>query len=88
MTINHIHTPLACVGATVPRHLNLLPSMSTIVTSPVADIPLNGVPSGHYYVSVAAVNIVGQGQSAQGSFTGINKFNSYQELLLSLFLQW
>ena len=52
-------------------------TMSTIVTSPVAIITLNGVPSGHYYVSVAAVNIVGQGQSAQGSFTGINEFNSY-----------
>ena len=23
MTINHIHTPLACVGATVPRHLKV-----------------------------------------------------------------
>ena len=41
-------------------------TVSTIVTSLVADIPLNGVPSGHYYVSVAAVNIVGQGQSASG----------------------
>ena len=31
-------------------------TMTTTVTSPVAIIPLNGVPSGHYYVAVAAVN--------------------------------
>ena len=44
----------------------------TVVTSPVADIPLNGVPPGHYDVSVtvAAVNVVGQGQRSQESFTG------------------
>ena len=41
------------------------------VTSPVAIIPLNGVPSGHYYVAVAAVNIVGQGESNQKFITGI-----------------
>ena len=54
---------------------NLTVSGATVfitVTSPVADIPLNGVPSGHYYVSVtvAAVNVVGQGQRSQESFTG------------------
>ena len=54
---------------------NLTVSGATVfitVTSPVADIPLNGVPPGHYYVSVtvAAVNVVGQGQRSQESFTG------------------
>ena len=47
-------------------------TMSTIVTSPVAIIPLNGVPSGHYYVDVAAVNIAGLGESVQKSVTGTN----------------
>ena len=42
-------------------------TVTTTVTSPVAIIPLNGVPSGHYYAAVAAVNIVGQGESNQES---------------------
>ena len=73
---NTLRPPI--VGYIVTHNLTVSgATMSTTVTSPVAIITLNGIPSGHYYVSVAAVNIVGQGQSAQGSFTGINKFNSY-----------
>ena len=49
-------------------------TMTTTVTSPVAIIPLNGVPSGHYYVAVAAVNIVGQGESNQESITCMNTY--------------
>ena len=60
--------------------------MSTTVTSLVADIPLNGVPSGHYYVSVVAVNIVGLGQSAQGSLTGI--VIDIVIIIINYFLQW
>ena len=44
-------------------------TVTTTVTSPAAIIPLNGVPSGHYYVAVVTVNIVGQGESNQESIT-------------------
>ena len=37
--------------------------MMHTVTSPMAVISLNGVPSGHNYVEVAAENIVGLGES-------------------------
>ena len=53
---------------------NLTVSGATVTTtapSPVAIIciPLNGVPSGHYYVAVVAENIVGQGETNQESIT-------------------
>ena len=31
MTINHIHTPLACVGATVPRHLKVAVHVCSLI---------------------------------------------------------
>ena len=39
--------------------------------SPVVKVSLDGVPPGHYSVNVSAVNIVGQGTSAQEAVTGI-----------------
>ena len=58
------------VGYIVTHNLTVSgATMTTIVTSPVAIIPLNGVPSGHYYAAVAALNVVGQGESIQESIT-------------------
>ena len=56
------------------------------VTSTVTIIPLNGVPPGHYYIDVAAENIVGIGESARESFTGIELCNIFKKLLI--FLKW
>ena len=46
--------------------------MTTTVTSPVAIIPLNGVPSGHYYkvCAVAAVNSITVDQRMFTDLTG------------------
>ena len=44
-------------------------------TSPVVNVSLDGVPPGHYSVNVAAVNIVGQGTSAQETVTGSTLHN-------------
>ena len=62
-SINHylITHNLTVSGATV----------STTVTSPVANISLNGVPSGHYYVTVAAVNVIGLGERNLEFITGM-----------------
>ena len=45
--------------------------MMHTVTSPMAVISLNGVPPGHYYVEVAAENIVGLGESILMLTTGM-----------------
>ena len=45
--------------------------MMHTVTSPIAVISLNGVPSGNYYVEVAAENIVGLGESILMLTTGM-----------------
>ena len=45
--------------------------MMHTVTSPMAVISLNGVPSGNYYVEVAAENIVGLGESILMLTTGM-----------------
>ena len=58
---------------------------SLTVTSPAAIIPLNGVPSGHYYVAVAAVNIiVGVGESNQKFVTGMTLIMLDLQILCSM----
>ena len=50
--------------------------MMHTVTSPIAVISLNGVPSGNYYVEVAAENIVGLGESVWILTTGMYMYMS------------
>ena len=51
-------------------------------TIPVVNVSLDGVPSGNYSVNVAAVNIVGQGTSAQETVTGSTLHNITNHLYL------
>ena len=55
------------------------------ITSLVAVIPLNGVPPGHYYVAVAARNIVGLGKSNRESVTGTCMHTSVMYALMIIF---
>ena len=50
---------------------------TTIINNaiPVVNVSLDGVPPGHYSVNVTAVNIVGQGTSAQETVTGSTLYN-------------
>ena len=62
------------------KHNLTVTGNTTIInnTSPLVKVSLDGVPPGHYSVNVAAVNIVGQGTSAQETVIGSilhNKIN-------------
>ena len=54
--------------------------------SPVVKVSLDGVPPGHYSVNVTAVNIVGQGTSAQDTVTGSTLHNKSNHKLLILLI--
>ena len=38
-------------------------------------IPLSGVPAGHYLISVAARNVIGEGEKFVAFFTGTKLYN-------------
>ena len=61
---------------------------TTIINNaiPVVKVSLDGVPPGHYSVNVAAVNIVGQGTSAQETVTGSTLHNITNHNRFTLFL--